>query len=130
MLFVDGSNWLGALGRVVDGKIPEDWPDSRSFDFAVRAAATVSNIVLPAAPYEIRRHWFGSHPEQCACRIEIAERLREHRFDAHLFERHKRREKGVDIALTRKCSSTRSIRTMTLGCWWLAMQTTQTWSLT
>jgi len=101
MVFVDGTNLLAELSRYAGGAIRAEKPTPEDFELALKAARKLTKGI-PDMYRHVRSHWFGSFMGDEPYRSAQVETLRRYRFEAHLFQRRNKREKGVDIALTKE----------------------------
>jgi len=99
MVFVDGTNLLLGLTRVLGIKFRADKPPERALNFAV---AYVNHACDNLEFSLIRRYWFGSYTGSEENHQGLREYLRKNGFEPVLFQRRNKREKGVDIALTKE----------------------------
>lgn len=106
MVFIDGTNFLSQIGRVLNITFQAQKPPFSVFDLAadligrIQNGISTDNTILqhPA----IRRFWFGSYQGDEDYHIELIEHLRPRGFEPILFKIKNKKEKGVDIALTRE----------------------------
>lgn len=99
MVFVDGTNLLQGLARVLDIPFRADKPPERALNFAV---AYVDHACDNISFSLIRKYWFGSYKGTEEYCLQLREYLRKNGFEPILFRRKDGREKGVDIALTKQ----------------------------
>ena len=106
MVFIDGTNYLSQIGRVLDIKFHAQKPPFPVFDLAsdlitrIQNSVSRDNTILQHPP--IRRFWFGSYQGDEDYHIDLKEYLRARSFEPILFKAKNKKEKGVDIALTRE----------------------------
>jgi uncharacterized LabA/DUF88 family protein len=106
MVFIDGTNFLSQIGRVLNITFQAHKPPFSAFDLAAELIRRIQNGISrdntilqhPA----IRSFWFGSYKGDEAYHIELIEYLRLRGFEPVLFKMKNKQEKGVDIALTRQ----------------------------
>ena len=107
MAFVDGSNLLIEVGKILGAKLRSDLPSQEHLSLAAQTVTkTLREQVVdgPAGPHRIvRRYWFGSVQGSEECLAERQAWLREHGYEGVLFHKRKGRvEKGVDLAVARE----------------------------
>jgi uncharacterized LabA/DUF88 family protein len=106
MVFIDGTNFLSQIGRELEITFDAQKPPLSAFDIAaelirrIQNGISSDNTILQQPP--VRSFWFGSYQGDEDYHIELIEYLRLRRFEPVLFKARNKKEKGVDIALTRE----------------------------
>ncbi|EHO42360.1 protein of unknown function DUF88 [Caldithrix abyssi DSM 13497] len=99
MVFVDGSNLLIELSKFLNINFRADKPP-------LNAIKLSSILVDSFNKYNqwnfIRKYWFSSYQGDDKYFYNLKKKLRENDFEPILFKRKNKREKGVDIALTKE----------------------------
>jgi hypothetical protein len=113
MLFVDGSNLLIALGRLVRARIRAEQPTDHELNLAIQciqAGVNETPAHLIGVCRLLRRYWFGSIRGSGEHLQDRSEALRRFGYKSVLFLKKKgRSEKGVDLALLERCYRPRLI---------------------
>lgn len=97
LVYIDGTNYLTELGKAAELPLRPEKPSEAILDFAAWFIHSTFGVEAPK-----RYYWFGSYDGSEEDELRIKKTLRRHRFEAHLFRRRARREKGVDISLTKE----------------------------
>ena len=103
IVFVDGSNFLIELSKLLGIKFNPYNPPVKSIDFASELIKSATNE-KSASKKMIRKYWFGSFRGNDNKKIKypLLEALKKNQFEPKLFHlpSNQAQEKGVDIALT------------------------------
>ncbi len=98
MVFVDGSNLLIEMSRIISIPFRAEKPPFAAIDLAHRI---VNNVYKNVKEFvKIRRYWFSSYKADDKYYNKLCKYLRMLDFEPVLFKQRNGKEKGVDIALT------------------------------
>ena len=101
MVFVDGTNLLVQMSKVIEVGFRAEKPPASAFALAQHLITAASSAKGGYKYDTIRKYWFASYQGNDEMHTQLCQDLRKHNFEPVLFnKRGKNKEKGVDIALT------------------------------
>ncbi len=98
-MFIDGTNLLIELSKEIGIPFRADKPPLSAIELA---SIYIHTFNQTNQYYMIRRYWISSYQGNDIDRIKISSFLRKHDIEPILIKKHKGKEKGVDITLTKE----------------------------
>ena len=99
MIFIDGSNLLIELSKFLNIKFRAEKPPLN----AIKLTSILVDSFNKYGQWNIiRKYWFSSYQGDDKYFYNLKWNLRENDFEPILFKRRNKKEKGVDIALTKE----------------------------
>jgi uncharacterized LabA/DUF88 family protein len=106
MLFIDGTNFLRTLGKIIKADFRADKPPEDAINLAMMIVRGLIKRISSDAdfysPKLLRIYWFGSFQGSEEYEINLKELFRKLRVEAVIFKKNRGREKRVDIAISRE----------------------------
>jgi len=106
MLFIDGTNLLRTLGKVINADFRADKPPEDAIYLAMMIVrGLIQRISVNAdfySPKLLRIYWFGSFQGNEEYEIILKELFRKLGVEPVIFKKNRGREKRVDIAISRE----------------------------
>ncbi|MDI7259044.1 MAG: NYN domain-containing protein [Thermodesulfobacteriota bacterium] len=106
MVFIDGTNLLRTLGKVINADFRADKPPEAAINLAMMIVrGLIQRISVDADFYSsklLRIYWFSSFQGNEEYEIILKEHFRKMRVEPVIFKKNRGREKRVDIAISRE----------------------------
>lgn len=106
MVFIDGTNLLLTLGKVINAKFRADKPPEDAIHLAMTIVRSLIQRISGEAdfysPKLLRIYWFSSFQGDEEYEISLKELFRRQRVEPVIFKKNSGREKRVDIAISRE----------------------------
>ncbi len=106
MVFIDGTNLLRTLGKIIKADFRADKPPEDAINLAMMIVrGLIHRISVDAdfySPKLLRIYWLGSFQGNEEFEINLKELFRRLKVEPVIFKKNRGREKRVDIAISRE----------------------------
>jgi uncharacterized LabA/DUF88 family protein len=106
MVFIDGTNFLRTLGKIIKADFRADKPPEDAIHLAMTIVRGLIQRIRSEtdfySPKLLRIYWFASFQGNEEFEIKLKELFRKSRVEPVIFKKNRGREKRVDISISRE----------------------------